>query len=329
MIKMVCSFCGDKAEVESVESSAEVAAAHIRVCEKHPARAMQAEIDRLKTDLATCRECLRMTGTEAEGKLRRELAEAMDVLEKRGVVPDCDPAQDSLSVRIQMICDQEAWARQERDDVLAEVRRLRAPSPAPLPAAERERLAASAYKGYAAAFAIALRWDDLEESSRVPWARAAEAVLAAAGRTAPAAIGGIYVASRASVPERAEMWRRLRSEGWPIVSSWIDEDGPGQTDDLGELWSRIASEVTGASGLVLYAEPDDFPLKGALVEVGMALAAGVPVVVVAPSVEIEPRSCRPIGSWMRHPLVRLAGSAVDAFRSLGHAAAPAEGEVKP
>ena len=55
--------------------------------------------------------------------------------------------------------------------------------------------------------------------------------------------GGIYVASRASVPARGAMWRRLRSEGWPIVSTWIDEDGEGQTDDFSDLWERIHREV--------------------------------------------------------------------------------------
>jgi hypothetical protein len=128
---------------------------------------------------------------------------------------------------------------------------------------------------------------------------------------------GIYVASRASIPERAAMWRSLRESGWPIVSTWIDEDGPGQTEDMGELWTRIAEEVTSAAGLVLYVEPEDFPLKGALVEVGMAIGFEVPVVVVAPHVTIEPRSYRPIGSWMGHPLVSVAGSLVEAFHKLG------------
>ena len=127
---------------------------------------------------------------------------------------------------------------------------------------------------------------------------------------------GVYVASRASVPERAAMWRRLRADGWPIISTWIDEDGPGQTADVGELWTRIAAEVTGAAGLVLYVEPGDFPLKGALIEVGMAIAASVPVVVVAPGVIIEPRSYRPIGSWMAHPLVSASPNVLVALRRL-------------
>ena len=42
---------------------------------------------------------------------------------------------------------------------------------------------------------------------------------------------GIYVASRVS---RAEMWRGYRDEGGvPIVSTWIDEAGDGETDDFG------------------------------------------------------------------------------------------------
>ena len=71
------------------------------------------------------------------------------------------------------------------------------------------------------------------------------------------------------------------------------------------MWERIQHEVTTATALILYAEADDFPLKGALVEVGMALAAGVPVIAVLPGVELEPRSMRPVGSWMAHPLVSV------------------------
>jgi hypothetical protein len=114
---------------------------------------------------------------------------------------------------------------------------------------------------------------------------------------------GVYVASRASVPERAAFWREMRAAGAPIISTWIDEAGPGETADLGELWARIGREVASARWLVAYVEPGDFPLKGALVEVGMALALGKPVTLCAPGVQIEERSCRPIGSWMRHPLV--------------------------
>lgn len=114
----------------------------------------------------------------------------------------------------------------------------------------------------------------------------------------------VYVASRASVPERGQMWRALRAEGAAIVSTWIDEDGEGQTECLGELWSRIESEIALADRVVLYAEAGDFPLKGALVEVGMAIGMQKPVFVVIPGVVLDARSLRPLGSWAAHPCVR-------------------------
>jgi hypothetical protein len=111
----------------------------------------------------------------------------------------------------------------------------------------------------------------------------------------------IYVASRASIPERGIMWRSLRARGARISSSWIDEDGPGETNSFSELWARIQREIASSDRLVLYVEPYDFPLKGALVEVGMALALGKPVWVVARHLVLEPHSFRPLGSWAAHP----------------------------
>lgn len=114
----------------------------------------------------------------------------------------------------------------------------------------------------------------------------------------------IYVASRASVPERASMWRVFRRHyGVQIVSSWIDEAGEGETGDFTELWDRITAEIVSADYLVLYAKDGDFPLKGALIEAGIALGLGKPVIVCLPHVRLDERSCRPIGSWIRHRLV--------------------------
>lgn len=127
---------------------------------------------------------------------------------------------------------------------------------------------------------------------------------------------GVYVASRASVPERSAMWRSLRDYNhYPIISSWIDEAGEGETADFGELWNRIALEIFRSRGLILYAERDDFPLKGALVEVGIALALGKPVAIV---LDFDPdgRTMKPIGSWIAHPLVQRASDVHDAFRRL-------------
>lgn len=129
----------------------------------------------------------------------------------------------------------------------------------------------------------------------------------------------IYVASRASVEKYPREWRRLRAEGWPINSSWIDEAGPGETADMGELWQRIEREVRAASGVVLWAEEEDFPLKGAFIEVGMALGMGKPVAVYT-KVPFENHNCKPFGSWMNHPLVHRAFSLNGALEHIRTAA---------
>jgi hypothetical protein len=94
--------------------------------------------------------------------------------------------------------------------------------------------------------------------------------------------------------------------------SSIDEAGEGETADFCELWKRIESEISASWGLVLYAERSDFPLKGAFVEVGMALALRKPIAVV---IDFEPEgdSMRPIGSWLAHPLVCRVPSVTAAF----------------
>jgi hypothetical protein len=113
----------------------------------------------------------------------------------------------------------------------------------------------------------------------------------------------VYGASRASIAARPALWKKLRKDGANIICSWIDESGEGDTNDFSELWARIESEIRSCDRLVLYIEPNDFPLKGALVEVGMALSLGKPVWVVNNGVVVNERDFKPIGSWAKHPLV--------------------------
>lgn len=131
-------------------------------------------------------------------------------------------------------------------------------------------------------------------------------------------VGGIYIASRSSVSGRSAEWRSLRDQGWNIICSWIDADPNCADPDLGELWLKIGDEIKGAERLILYVEPNDFPLKGALIEVGMAISAGIPVYVVAPGVAVDPVSYRPIGSWVNHPLVTMSISMNEALNSQIH-----------
>lgn len=84
---------------------------------------------------------------------------------------------------------------------------------------------------------------------------------------------GIYVASKV---RHAATWKTARAAGLPIKSTWIDEAGPGESKDLTDLWTRCINESTSAEVLIVYRDGDDV-LKGGWVEVGAALAVGVPV----------------------------------------------------
>lgn len=86
---------------------------------------------------------------------------------------------------------------------------------------------------------------------------------------------GIYMASKAVA--HGPRWQALREEGWPIISTWIDESQPDATLDWPDLWERCLAEVTSAEVCIVYMEPGEV-LKGAWVEVGAALAAGVHVI---------------------------------------------------
>ncbi len=117
--------------------------------------------------------------------------------------------------------------------------------------------------------------------------------------------GGIYGASRASIPARAELWRAVRAAEHPLVSTWIDA---GPAPDMVDLWVCGVREAAAAERLILYVEPGDLPLKGAYVEVGVALGAGAMVFVVAPDVADDA-----LGSWIAHPNVRRVCTIADAL----------------
>lgn len=116
----------------------------------------------------------------------------------------------------------------------------------------------------------------------------------------------IYVASRV---KHADIWVDWRNQGAPIASSWIDSANEGQSPentDFAQLWGeRIPDEVQNSRVLLLYATPECMPLKGAFIETGIAMGCRLPMVVCLPGMELEGETFRPIGSWIRHPLVRL------------------------
>lgn len=153
---------------------------------------------------------------------------------------------------------------------------------------------------------------ELREGNGTHWAenvRLAARLVDEAIRSTPRS--GIYVASRVV---RAPIWRAYRDDGIPINASWIDEAGEGETADFGELWLRIREEIRRSRALVFYAAgPEDFPFKGALVEVGIALAMDKPVYVVLNNVSVDGRTMRPIGSWILDRRVKLMEDLDDAI----------------
>lgn len=100
----------------------------------------------------------------------------------------------------------------------------------------------------------------------------------------------IYIASKACHWKR---WQELRAAGAPIISTWIDEGAIGATSSFSDLWQRCVSEAASCSALICYAEEGEI-LKGALVEIGVALASGRPVYIVGPV----------SATFCHHPLVR-------------------------
>ncbi len=80
----------------------------------------------------------------------------------------------------------------------------------------------------------------------------------------------IYTASKV---RHAQMWKSMRDNGIDIISTWIDEAGPGESMDMVDLATRCIKESSEADALLLYGEVDEI-LKGALLEVGSALASG-------------------------------------------------------
>lgn len=110
----------------------------------------------------------------------------------------------------------------------------------------------------------------------------------------------IYIASKA---KHYELWLDYRNRlGFPIISTWIDEAAPGATVDWKDLWQRCVAEARACDVLICYHQPGE-ALKGALVEIGAALSANKPVILVG----------APDGSWPKHPLIRRTSGIDRAF----------------
>lgn len=115
----------------------------------------------------------------------------------------------------------------------------------------------------------------------------------------------VYVASKT---KHMSMWNGFRTRGYPIVARWLDFVG---TPHYSMLWQGISLDVTASCGVVMYVAPNE-TLKGALIEVGMALGQGKRVAVILDRVPIDD-AYDPIGSWLSHPFVRIVRTIDDGF----------------
>jgi hypothetical protein len=78
----------------------------------------------------------------------------------------------------------------------------------------------------------------------------------------------IYIASKT---KHAAKWRSLRAKGVNIISSWIDEAGPGESKNHSESAIRCIRESKSCDAMIVYAEEGD-EMVGAFIELGVALA---------------------------------------------------------
>lgn len=122
---------------------------------------------------------------------------------------------------------------------------------------------------------------------------------------------GVYFASKA---QHGPRWQALRSGGLPVCSTWIDESGEGETSDWADLWLGNVTEASSARVIIAYNEPGE-RMKGALVEIGAALACETRVLWVGSTRDPESKDYTVIS----HPLVAICPSldaAVDAARAV-------------
>ena len=122
----------------------------------------------------------------------------------------------------------------------------------------------------------------------------------------------IYAASKTS---HAAKWRGLRLRGYNIISTWIDyADGTAVVDWQG-LWLACARQAAAANVTLVYVEPGE-ELRGAYVEMGIAIASGRRIFFV------NPGNVR-VSDAINHPQVTEFDSLDAALKAIDHLAARA------
>jgi len=113
----------------------------------------------------------------------------------------------------------------------------------------------------------------------------------------------IYVASKV---RHAAKWLKMRTNGLPISSTWIDEAGEGASPSLESLAIRCIEEARDADAVLFYTSKDDDAQKGSLLEVGAALGALRPILIVGDGLGLGK-------TFSYHPLVEQNREIDEAF----------------
>lgn len=107
----------------------------------------------------------------------------------------------------------------------------------------------------------------------------------------------VYTASKL---KHAAMWREMCATTPHIQAHarWLKHNAMGTPPDTpehaAEFWMQNEQDVRDADAVLVYAAEDDH-LRGALVEAGIAIATGVPVLVIG--------NHHDYGTWQHHPCV--------------------------
>jgi hypothetical protein len=123
----------------------------------------------------------------------------------------------------------------------------------------------------------------------------------------------VYIASKA---KHAPKWQALIAAGYNgIQCEWFNYAGTTETDDsqidYGQLWDHCITDVQEADALVLYCEPGEV-LKGAILELGVALARDKRVILVGSDEDL-----RRNGSWLHVRGIERAATVIDALNMIG------------
>ncbi len=123
----------------------------------------------------------------------------------------------------------------------------------------------------------------------------------------------VYVACTDNVIGRRSFLQQLTADGARLVDSITDDYLEWRAERFSDSWCLTTTSILRSDRVVVLIEPDRFPLKTALIELGIAIAYRKPIVVFAPGAALDATLKRRIGSLAAHPLVSFTSDVRDAF----------------